>query len=154
MENRSGKLKRRFQMNKSTIRVLALFGLIATLGSGAAMAQGIDFTIPFGFNVGSRSFAAGAYRVEELSPLILRIEGDHSSYNVAVIPNGDDPWKGPGQARMRFQRYGQDYFLSQVTNQTHGCRLRQSVLEKELIARQVSSKPVDLVALSQRSAGR
>ncbi|HME08710.1 MAG TPA: hypothetical protein VKG25_16760 [Bryobacteraceae bacterium] len=138
-------------MNKSIIRALALFGLIATLGPHAAMAQGIQhFTIPFGFNAGARSFAAGTYRVEELSPHILRIEGDHSSYNVVVIPNGDEPWKGPGQARMSFQRYGQDYFLSRLSNQTHGCRVPPSVLERELIARQVPSKAVDLVALSRR----
>jgi hypothetical protein len=134
-------------MSKTTIRVLTLFGLIVTLGSRGAMAQSqAHFTIPFSFAVGSKSFAAGEYRVTEVAPQILLIDGDHGNSHGMVVTNTDEPEKIPGNATMSFHRYGDRYFLFKVSNDTHGWGLPKSVREKELIAQQVSSKHVDLNA--------
>jgi hypothetical protein len=133
-------------MTKSTTRVLALFGLSVTLGPLGLMAQSpTHFTIPFDFSVGSKSFAAGDYRVAEASPDALRIQSADNRSTLMVITHRDNPGKLPGKVTMSFHRYGDTYFLYKVSNQDRGWGLSPSAREKELIAKQ-GARQLDVIA--------
>ena len=138
-------------MNTSTIRVLALFSLFAALGTQGAMAQSLaTFTIPFSFTVGSKSFAAGDYRVAEVVPHVLQIQSRDSHTNMVVATFSEESGKLQGKASMSFHRYGDRYFLFKVSNQDRGWGLPPSVREKELIAAQVSAEPLGIIASSRK----
>jgi hypothetical protein len=137
-------------MNTSTIRVLAMFSLIATLGPVGAMAQGpAQFTIPFDFTVGSKSMVAGKYVVRELSPDILQIQSRDGRANTMVLAAGTEPGSIRSLGVMTFQKYGDQYFLSSVQNSDRGWRMPQSKRERELIAERAYPKHLDLVASSR-----
>ena len=134
-------------MTASTIRFLAVSSLITLLGPLGVMAQGpVQFTIPFGFTVGPKSFAAGNYRVEEATSQVLRIRSTDGRANMVVLTHSDEPGKNPGKAALSFHRYGDRYFLYKVSNDHRGWGLPQSVHEKELIAEQASPRQLDVLA--------
>jgi hypothetical protein len=134
-------------MNASTIRVLALFSLIATLIPAGAMAQEpVHFAVPFSFTVGPKSFDAGDYFVNELSPNVLRIRSDDGRAATVVITNAGTPGKMSGMATLSFNRYGDRYFLSSVSKAGHAWALLKSVREEQLIAAKASPKQFDVIA--------
>ena len=132
---------------QSTTRVLAMFGLFAMLAPLAVFAQSSqDFTIPFNFTVGSQTLNAGTYRVSEIAPYTLLIQGSakHSTAIVATTPQ--IPETQSGLATMTFTRYGERYFLSRVAKPGRGWGLQTSRAEKELLAHSDSSRRVAVVA--------
>jgi hypothetical protein len=134
-------------MTTSATRFLAVFGLIAILGPLGVKAQGpVQFTIPFGFTVGPKSFAAGDYRVEEMTNQVLRIRSNDGRASIAVLTHGEEPGKRPGKAILSFHRYGDHYFLFKVSNDSRGWGLPQSVHEKELIAERASPRQLEVIA--------
>jgi hypothetical protein len=56
------------------------------------------------------------------------------------------PNKTPGRIEFKFNRYGDRYFLSQISASDGGWGLPKSEVEKELIAQRASPKPVAVVA--------
>jgi hypothetical protein len=134
-------------MNTSTIRVLAVFGLIASLVPVAASAQEpTRFAIPFNFTVGQNSLAAGDYIVREVSPNILEFESRDCHANILVLASGADPGKVQGVGLLIFRKYGDQYFLSTVKSPDRGWAVPRSVREKELLAVRASPKHLELVA--------
>jgi len=109
------------------------------------MAQGpIHANIPFDFNVGTKSFAAGEYRVTHVSPLVLAILNADGSTIMMVPANNAYSNAAPGVAQLTFNRYGDRYFLSQVLQDSRGWELPKSAVEKELIAKRTNSGLVRL----------
>lgn len=138
-------------MNTSTIRVLAAFGLIATLVPvGASAQEPARFAIPFNFTVGHDSLAAGDYVVREMLPNVLQIQRIDGRANVLVVASGVDPGKIQGKVVMTFQKYGDQYFLYTVKSPDRGLEVPRSVREKELIAERASAKHFDLIASSRK----
>jgi hypothetical protein len=137
-------------MKTSNIRVLALFSLIAVLGPAAVKAESsASFVIPFGFTVGTESFSAGSYRVGELSPHVLHIQGDGRNSNKVFIGIGSLPTRSTSnQVTLTFRRYGERYFLAKWAGTGAGIELRKSAGEKELIARQAAASAPALIASS------
>ncbi len=137
-------------MTTATIRVLALSSLIATLTPLGLMAQGPTiFTIPFGFTVGSKTLAAGEYRVTEPVAHVLQFQGvGRNSAN--IITSGDEPGNLSGKVTLTFHRYGDQYFFAKMTDSRKGWLLPKSVREKALMEARTSSKPLDIVASSKR----
>jgi hypothetical protein len=133
-------------MNKSTLRVLAVSSLIAVLGPASVLAQSPHFTVPFGFNAGTKSLAPGEYVVQEISPQVLAIRSADSHNNVMVITTPGDAHAATGLAAMRFQRYGDQYFLSAVYTSDRGWGLPPTTREKELIARRAPQKQLEVLA--------
>jgi hypothetical protein len=137
--------------NKSVTRVLALFGLIATLAPLTVRAEGpMHFTVPFTFTVGSKSFAAGEYRITEVTQGVLHIQSEDARVNFIVQGHYDERSKLDGMATMTFHKYGGRYFLYKVANPSRGWGLPPSAGEKELIAGRGSSKPLAVIAASHR----
>jgi hypothetical protein len=134
-------------MKRSIFRALATLGLGASLGSVALMAQDAIYTnIPFDFTIGAKSFAAGRYRVRQVTPVILDIRNveDFSGTMAMTVPPGAP--KTRGQAVLTFHRYGEDYFLASVSNGARAWSLPQSTTEKELMARRASPQPISVAA--------
>ncbi|MGE0104738.1 MAG: hypothetical protein AB7H86_18210 [Blastocatellales bacterium] len=100
--------------------VLMLFGLMFAIGTIRANAQvmdPIDADIPFQFHAGNAKLPAGKYMVRMLDGAdqtvmeIASIDGHHSSvFQIRnTIANVE-----PKKTELIFNRYGDQYFLSQI----------------------------------------
>jgi hypothetical protein len=128
-------------MNTKTIRALALLGVTATLMPFGLMAQGpAHFNLPFAFTVGTRHLEPGSYSVSEVTPNVLQIRSDTGKAGTFVIGAPGEPGKLPGTMTMTFQRYGEQYFLSNVADSNHGWSVPKSAGEKEMLGRVSPSK--------------
>lgn len=135
-------------------RILAILSLIATFVPFTAVAQeSAKFAIPFDFTVGPKSLPAGVYSVRETAPRLLEIRSRDGRKGMMTLTNVADPSKYKGLAVMTFERYGDRYFLANVSNPDRGWALPQSVDEKHLIAaasRQAKpAQQLDIVASSR-----
>ncbi len=122
-------------MTTFNMRVLACLSLIAILAPFTAVAQeSVNFAIPFDFTVGPKSLPAGVYNVRETTPRVLEIRSSDGRRGMMILANAADRSKYKGLGVMTFERYGDRYFLSNVSNPDRGWTLPQSVDEKHLIA--------------------
>jgi hypothetical protein len=139
-------------MNTSKIRILALFSLVAAIGPSAVRAgDSYHFTVPFDFTAHGKSFAAGEYRVAELSANIFLIQKEDGHASALLIGSGDQPVKNARhQATLTFTRYGDRCFLSKVSDSDRGWSLPKSAAEKELIATRVPPRSLSLVTSNGR----
>jgi hypothetical protein len=134
----------------SILSTLVMLSLSAVFGPVRLMAQApIHVTIPFDFSVGSKSFAAGEYNVQQPLPGVVAIQSADGRARMATIVHRSEPSNKPGMATLTFHRYAERYFLSRVSNDDRGWELAQSAVEKELIAKRAEpAKPVSVVASS------
>ncbi len=141
-------------MTTFKMRVLAILSLIAILVPFTALAQeSAHFAIPFDFTVGSKSFPAGVYSVRETSPRVLQIQSRDGRKGMMILTNAAERSKYQGLAVMTFERFGDRFFLSNVSNPDRGWALPQSVDERRLIAAAAKqaqpAKQLDIVASSR-----
>lgn len=121
----------------SIVTVLSL--LIAMTGIGfAQVPAAIRVDIPFDFTVGNKPFPAGKYLVKRLSGVDTMII--HSADNANSIPflvHGGETVKGDAPCQLSFNRYGEQYFLSQIWDgsDTTGKKLLKSKSERETATR-------------------
>src|SRR3954464_5533687 len=103
-------------MKSVIVRSLAMFSLIAGLGSICLMAQGpIQVTIPFDFTVGAKSFPAGDYLVRpDMTSVVTSIRSADGQSAAMALTHPIQAIKVSGGTRLVFNRYGDRYFLSQV----------------------------------------
>lgn len=137
-------------MKNTIVRTLVTLGLSAVLSPVALLAQGpIHATIPFDFTVGAKSFAAGNYNVKEVGDHILMIQsGAGGTGAITMVLPGKKAAK-PGSALLTFNKYGNSYFLANVAYDDRGWKFMKSRLEKEMIAKAASPKPVVVAAAVQ-----
>jgi len=137
-------------MNNSMIRVLALSGLIATIGPASVMAQvRIPFNVPFGFTLGAKTFAAGDYQVVKLSQDVMLVQSSDGHASMIALCRPGEPGK-TGKPTLIFHHYGNRYFLSDFQYYHSGLAVPMSAGEKELIAGRASPKARDVVALAAK----
>ena len=120
-------------MKKATFVILATLSLAAT--SLAQSRPAIKVNVPFNFVAGAKTMPAGEYQIQtERSGVVLIQSGDSkSSTNLAAHSAQDTAMSGV--AALRFNRYGDRYFLSQVwTGSDVGQELLKSRAEKEQIS--------------------
>ena len=65
---------------------------------------------------------------------------------MVIMTNAAEPNAAPGLAKLTFNKYGDRYFLSEVSDNARGWQLPASAVEKELITKSRPAKPVVLVA--------
>ena len=134
-------------MKSFIVRTFVTLSLSAVLSPVALLAQNrINATIPFDFTVGAKSFAAGDYSVQRLNDGVLLIQSAKDGTGVMAMVMPADQSKKDGKCVITFNRYGDRYFLSQVSGDSQGWRLHPSKLEKELIAQAVAHRPVIVAA--------
>lgn len=132
-------------MKTSILSTIATISLSAVLGPVSLRAQGtIHVTIPFDFTVGAKSFAAGEYRVNQQAPHVLAIRSINGRSVMMIGANAAQATAPPGKAMLTFTKYGDHYFLSQVSDYGHGWELPKSTVEKELAAQRPSPKTVSV----------
>jgi len=105
-------------MKKQALRVLIMLSLFVTLAVASVHAQfdgQIAANIPFEFIVGKTTLPAGEYTVEPLrtAPGLL-IRSVDSRACVMVLTNSVQASAIQAKAKLVFNRYGDQYFLSQV----------------------------------------
>ena len=116
-----------------------LFGILTTLTlalliSVPLSAQTIaKATVPFDFTVGQTRMPAGTYEISPLSHAIL-IMDRKTAKSVLSLFNSEEPSRGDSTPKLVFHRYGDKYFLSQVSRGNGGVvmQLPTSKLEEEV----------------------
>lgn len=138
-------------MKSLIVRTLVTLTLSAALSPVALLAQDqLNAKIPFAFTAGAKSFAPGDYSVHQLNNghvLLIQNQKDGTAVMTTVMPGEQS--KKAGTSVITFKRYGDRYFLSEVSGDEKGWRLFPSAAEKELIAKATTPQPVVLVAASK-----
>lgn len=119
----------------------ATFGILATLSLAATslVAQSkplIKVNVPFNFVAGAKTLPAGEYQVDTDRPNVVLIQSKDSKPNMnLVIVHSAQNTQMNGVAALKFNRYGDRYFLSEIwTGSDVGRQLPKSRAEKEQIA--------------------
>ena len=125
-------------MKNSILRITKAFGVCVMLGVSSLAAQpgyNLVVNVPFNFTVMDKHFAAGTYTITSEAnqgPLLIRCR--QSGAAMFVIPLPAESAKIRDEAKLVFDRYGDQYFLRNIwypgTNQ--GDQLRVSKVEREL----------------------
>jgi hypothetical protein len=127
---------------------------IAALTSAPAFSVcGLIASVPFSFNAGDQSLAAGEYRLDcgyaaSLGVMKLHSTGQRSTMFINTMPQDLPPRDAvqSGEARLVFHRYGDRYFLARVW--TPGLeferKLPTSKTERELAGARIPRETVTL----------
>ncbi len=121
--------------------IRATFGILATLSLAATslLAQSkplIKVNVPFNFVAGAKTLPAGEYQVDTERPNVVLIQSKDSTSNMnLLIAHSAQNTQMNGVAALKFNRYGDRYFLSEIwTGSDVGRQLPKSRAEKEQIA--------------------
>jgi hypothetical protein len=142
--------------SKERSMIMKLFVVVAVVAAIAAplsaQSTALKVNVPFEFAIGSKILPAGEYRVmraDSSVPHILRIRSLEANNDVLVTAVAVGHWGGTpaGTARLVFNRYGNQYFLSQVWDghSRTGEQLPTARTEHEL-ARTASAGRIEIVA--------
>jgi hypothetical protein len=108
------------QMKKKLYSTFAMLGLAILLTVASVQAQSVgklEVNVPFEFQVGSQTFPAGQYSVKRLSQSSMLIRSADGQLSlIAQTPKAltsDEKGKALME-KLVFNKYGQQYFLSQV----------------------------------------
>jgi len=141
-------------MKRQVFSLISMLSLLLVAGSAVAQSNRVVANVPFGFTVANNSLPAGTYSVETLSArdnrsLLLRGADDSSSMIISSI--AAQSHKPTAKTKLVFNRYGDQYFLSQiwVEGATLGRELPKTSREKE-VAKAMAQGPkpaqVEIVA--------
>ncbi len=146
-------------MKKQAVRFFAMATLLITLSVGSSFAHGSEFglraNIPFDFVIGTKTLPRGTYTVNLLNtiPNVLVISGQDNNEGALAISftvSAEDT--EDNSPKLIFNRYGNEYFLSQVWSGAGlvGMELLKSQQERELLAQGISEpKTVSILALNR-----
>lgn len=126
--------------------LIPLLAMVLMLAVGSAYAQlpspgVVKANIPFSFTVDKMAFPAGEYTVRNSGTAgVLLISGEDSSQRGLISTMGIEASKSSSQTKLIFNRYGDQYFLSQVwvRGEASGRELPRTRTEKELMAKAAS----------------
>ena len=133
-------------MNLSIFRTwtLSLSAIIAPVG---LMAQApIHATIPFDFTVGKTILTAGDYRVKEIAPTVLSVQSMDGKFYTLVLVNGSSARAATGKVHLTFNRYGDQYFLSRISQFDKAWELPKSRTERDVVAKRLLAQRIELAA--------
>ena len=113
------------------LTILALLLLISVPSSYAQTA--VRATVPFNFMVGKAEMPAGTYTINRLSSSAIEIKGSTTKKSAVSIVWSEGASASDSDAKLVFNRYGDSYFLSQVSrgDGTNVLRLPASKREQE-----------------------
>ena len=137
-------------MNTQVLRIASLATLLIA-GAWAQLAHPLVVDVPFDFNAGKTSLAAGEYQVKMQQPGVLRITTIDGKHAAMILTGSTVSNKPQAEPRLMFNRYGNRYFLSQVWSaggQT-GVELPKTSAEVE-IAKQINDRQDTAVVARKR----
>ena len=140
-------------MKNRVTTIIAVVGVFLTLAVVSVSAQtptGAEVSIPFDFSAGKASLKAGTYIISRSSDKVLKIRDAKEKRTILVnapLTIGSRDFQG-GE-RLVFNRYGNDYFLTQVwLTADEGRQLFPSKAETtaagELVKRDVKPERVEI----------
>jgi len=112
----------------TTLTLLLLISVPSTYAQAT-----IEATVPFNFMVGKAEMPAGTYTINRLSSSAIEIKGSTTKKSAVSIVWSEGPSGSDSAAKLVFNRYGDSYFLSQVTRGSGASvmQLPTSKLEQE-----------------------
>lgn len=140
-------------MKKTVTTIIAAVGLFLTVAVASVSAQtptGAEVNVPFDFSAGKASLKAGTYVITRKSDSMLQIR--HANEKKTILVNapltiGSRDYRA-GE-RLVFNRYGDEYFLTQVWfTADQGKQLLPSNAEtsaaRELVKRNLKPERVEI----------
>lgn len=122
---------------------MSVIGMLAA--ATAAQATDVRAQIPFTFSISKQTLPPGTYTVSTEGTSTLFVRG--SSGGALSLTSALQDNKQTG-AKLVFHRYGDRYVLREVWSDSHGRKLPEPAIERELIARNgVASMQVVEVAI-------
>jgi hypothetical protein len=123
-------------MKKHLVTTMAIAVFVTTIAVISAQAQNapsVSVSIPFDFEVAGKTLKAGDYQVRmEGSRSSLKIENRDSLHTTFVMISPLQRADIQDQSKLVFNRYGNQYFLSQVwiAGRSSGEEVRQGSTER------------------------
>jgi hypothetical protein len=120
---------------------------VFSVASAQGLSDRMKATIPFGFYVGDQLLPAGEYEVRTVTGGVARLYNSETNtsatFNTVRLSN---PIQGSASGKLVFNRYGDDYFLSQMwwTGQQDGLQPLPSKRERELAGLNTPNTPVGI----------
>ena len=125
------------------LTTLILSLLVSVLTHAQTIAR---VTVPFDFTVGQTQMPAGSYVISPLTQAAIMIRDDKTAKGVYTLFNSEKASRGDSNPKLVFHRYGDKYFLSQVSRGKGNAvmQLPTSKLEKEaqIASRGITQKAV------------
>jgi hypothetical protein len=136
-------------INRTMLVILAAISLVSASLMGQSRFA-MRMKIPFSFVAGRQAFPAGEYTVQTgVLPNSVWIRNEDASRNMVLLSHAALAQQPAGESWLRFNRYGDRYFLSQIliAGDGTGQELPPSPAEREHIAsRGTTGEVVTLVA--------
>jgi hypothetical protein len=97
------------------IQAIALLAIanFAMAGTSFAQSNGVRATVPFDFTVGDKLLPAGTYTIKAQSPHVIVIRNHDKPIAMLSLVDGDSN-KSPNGGKLKFNKYGSQYFLSEI----------------------------------------
>jgi hypothetical protein len=97
------------------IKAIALLAIanFAMAGTSFAQSNGVRANVPFDFTVGNKLLPAGTYTIKEQSDHVIVIQNHDKPIAMLSLVNGDSN-RSPNGGKLKFHRYGSQYFLSEI----------------------------------------
>jgi hypothetical protein len=97
------------------INAIALLAIanFAMAGTSFAQSNGVRANVPFDFTVGDKLLPAGTYSIKEQSEHVILIQNRDKHISAVSLVNGDSN-RSPEGGKLKFHRYGGQYFLTEI----------------------------------------
>jgi len=133
----------------ATLLILALVALPGLVN--AQSRHVIKADVPFAFVVNGKTMPAGECTIEtrgDGTPYLWISSGNQGLF---AIPHRSDSLKPSDETKLVFNRYGDRYFLSEISREgeSRGYQLPAGKLERELRAQNVAQSSVTLLASAE-----
>ena len=121
-------------MKHKLLNLIAASGLLCATGiTLQAASYRMEGNIPFAFHVGKADFPAGHYVLTGNSLGTYQTMKNTDTSRSSFVAGGAPAVTGNSQPRLVFNKYGSQYFLSEVwTDKGTGTHLSPSSVEKEV----------------------
>jgi hypothetical protein len=100
-------------MKRITAIALVAIANFAMAGTSFAQSTGVRANVPFDFTVGNKLLPAGTYTIKEQSDHVIVIKNHDKPIAAVSLVNGDGN-RSPNGGKLKFHRYGSQYFLSEI----------------------------------------
>jgi len=140
---------------KFATRMFALALTTLPLLAAAQLTSNERFTakVPFEFVLGNKVVPAGDWTVQSanMSSSVLQIRNTEAGLNMFAMPSAAASKKVSKDYTLVFHKYGNNYFLAEVTiaGMRNGYRLRETKAEAELRAQNIPATNEILLASRQ-----
>jgi hypothetical protein len=97
------------------ITAIALFAMANFVMAGTSFAQSreVQATVPFDFTVANKLLPAGTYTITQRETSVVVIRSHDKPIAILTLADPDDH-KSPNQGKLVFNKYGSQYFLSEI----------------------------------------